>query len=85
MSDIREQALANLPEKVKEICWSLSCIIDATEIYIEQPKHLEAQQLTFSIYKNHNTLKYLIGISGDGAINFVSTLEGGSISDRDLI
>ena len=81
MSDIREQTLANLPEKVKEICWSLSCIIDATEIYIEQPKHLEAQKLTFSIYKK----KYLIGISGDGAINFVSTLEGGSISDRDLI
>ena len=74
--------MANLPEKVKEFCSTLSCIIDATEIYIEQP---QAQQLTFSIYKNHNTLKYLIGISGDGAINFVSTLEGGSISDRDLI
>jgi len=37
------------------------------------------------------TLRYItdatetyIGISGDGAINFVSTLEGRSISDRDL-
>ena len=70
---------------MKDFCSTLSCIIDGTEIYIEQPKHPEAKQLTFSIYKNHNTLKYLIGISGDGAINFVSTLEGGSISDRDLI
>ncbi|XP_074632658.1 uncharacterized protein LOC141891544 [Acropora palmata] len=48
------------------------------------PKNPEAQQLTFSTYKNHKTLKSLIGISGDGAIDFVSTLEGGSISDRDL-
>ena len=81
---MHEQALANLPEKVREFCPTLRCIIDATEIYIEQPKNPEAQQLTFSTYKNHNTLKSLIGISGDGAINFVSTLEGGSISDRDV-
>lgn len=80
----REQSIGNLPEKVKEVCPTLRCIIDATEIYIEQPKNPEAQQLTFSTYKNQNTLKSLIGISGDGAVNFVSTLEGGSISDRDL-
>jgi len=80
----REQSRGNLPEKVKEFCPTLRCIIDATEIYIEQPKNPEAQQLTFSTYKNHNTLKSLIGISGDGAVNFVSTLEGGLISDRDL-
>ena len=80
----REQSIGDLPEKVKEFCPTLRCIIDATEIYIEQPKNPEAQQLTFSTYKNHNTLKSLIGISGDGAVNFVSTLEGGSISDRDL-
>ena len=80
----REQALANLPDKVKEFCPDLRCIIDGTEIFIEQPKNPEAQQFTFSTYKNHNTLKALIGISGVGVINFVSTLEGGSISDRDL-
>lgn len=80
----REKSLLNLPEKVREFSPTLRCIIDATEIYIEQPKNPEAQQLTFSTYKNHNTLKSLIGISNDGAINFVSTLEGASISDRDL-
>ena len=81
---MHEQSLPNLPEKVREFCPTLTCIIDATKIYIEQPKTPEAQQLTFSMFKNHNTLKSLIGISGDGAITFVSTLEGGSISDRDL-
>ena len=79
-----EQALTNLPAKVREFCPTLRCIIDATEIYIEQPKNPEAQQLTFSTYKNHNTLKSLIGINGNGVINFLSCLEGGSISDRDL-
>ena len=34
--------------------------------------------------KNHNTLKSLLGINGNGVINFVSCLEGGFISDRDL-
>lgn len=71
----REQALTNFPEKVREFCPTLRCIIDATEIYIEQPKNPEAQQLTFSTYKNHNTLKSLIGINGNGVINFVSCLE----------
>lgn len=37
------------------------------------------------IYKNYNILKFLIGISGDGVINFVFILEGGLILDRDLI
>ena len=79
-----EQTLPNLPEKVWEFCPTLRCIIDATEIYIEHPKNPEVQQLTFSMYKNHNTLKSLVGISGDGTRNVLSSLEGGSISDRDL-
>ena len=80
----REDAFKDLPDKIKEFCPTLRCIIDATEIYIEQPKNPEAQQLTFSSYKNRNTLKALVGITGSGAINFISTLEGGSISDREL-
>lgn len=50
----REQSIGNLPRKVKEFCPTIRCIIDATEIYIEQPKNPEAHQLTFSTY-NHNT------------------------------
>ena len=59
-------------------------IIDATEIYIEQPHLSELQQMTLSNYKNDNTFKALIGISPDGTITFVSSLFPGSISDKAL-
>ena len=59
-------------------------IIDATEIFVEQPALPELQQLTFSSYKNHNTYKGLIGISPTGADIFVSDLYPGCISDKEL-
>ena len=61
------------------------CIIDATEIFIQMPSNPTAQQLTFSSYKNHNTLKALIGITPSGAISFISDLYGGSISDKKIV
>ena len=60
------------------------CIIDATEIFIQTPSNPQAQQLTFSSYKNHNTLKALVAVTPSGAICFVSNLYGGNISDREL-
>ena len=55
------------------------CIIDAT---VQMPTNPTAQQLTFSSYKNHNTLKALIAITPTGAICFVSDLYSGNISDK---
>ena len=60
------------------------CIIDATEIFIEMPANPSAQQLTFSNYKNHNTLKALIEITPSGVVSFISDLYGGNISDKKL-
>lgn len=74
----------HLPECFVKKYPSTTLIIDATEIYIEKPSNPEAQQLTFSSYKNTNTLKALIGIVPKGSISFVSTLYGGSISDKEL-
>ena len=59
------------------------CIVDATEIFIDMPANPSAQQLTFSHYKNHNTLA-LIATTPSGAISFVSDLYGGNISDKKL-
>ena len=63
----------------------IKCIIDATEIFIKMPSNPTAQQLTFSSYKNHNTLKALIGITPSGAVSFISDLYGGSISDKKIV
>ena len=51
---------------------------------IEIPANPSAQQLTFSNYKNRNTLKALIGITPSGVISFISDLYGGNISDKKL-
>ena len=73
-----------MPPLFKEFYPSTRCIIDATELFIQSPSNPQAQQLTFSSYKNHNTFKALVCITPSGAISFVSKLHGGSISDREL-
>ena len=74
----------NMPKQFKEKYLSTRVVIDETEVYIDQPKLPELQQMTFSSYKNNNTYKALIGISPDSVITFVSSLYLGSISDKEL-
>ena len=73
-----------MPTCFKSMYPTTKCIVDATEIFIEMPANPSAQQLTFSNYKNRNTLKALIGITPSGAISFISDLYGGNISDKKL-
>ena len=72
-----------MPNAFKEKHPLTRVVIDATEIFVEQPSLPELQQLTFSSYKkNYKTYKGLIGISPSGAVIFVSDLYPGSISDK---
>jgi len=80
----RELVQMNMPKQFQEKYPSTRVIIDATEIFVEQPQLPELQKMTFSSYKNHNTFKALVGISPDGAITFVSALYPGCISDKEL-
>ena len=73
-----------MPQTFKDFFPTTRCIIDATEIFIQTPSSPQAQQLTFSSYKNHNTLKALVAVTPSGVISFVSKLHGGNISDRQL-
>ena len=73
-----------MPDCFRSLYTQTRCVIDATELFIETPSNPSAQQLTFSNYKNHNTLKALVGITPSGAVCFVSDLYGGNISDKKL-
>lgn len=60
-------------------------ILDATETPIQKPSRVDDQSVTFSIYKNKNTFKTIIGCSPHGLVTYVSDSYGGSASDRQII
>jgi hypothetical protein len=74
-----------LPISILKQYPKLRCTIDCTEIFIEKPRHLELQALTWSDYKQHNTIKVLVGIAPNGAITFLSKCYGGRMSDRQIV
>ncbi|XP_070200907.1 uncharacterized protein [Littorina saxatilis] len=49
---------------------------------IETPSNLLARAQTWSSYKHHNTIKYLIGITPQGVVSFISEGWGGRTSDK---
>ena len=59
-------------------------IIDCFEIFIERPTALLPRAQTWSNYKHHNTIKYLIGVTPQGSIGFISKGWGSRTSDVHL-
>lgn len=81
----QEVVRETMPDAFKEKFPSTRVIIDCTEIKCEMPSSLLLNTELFSSYKNHTTLKALIGIAPCGAVTFVSQLYTGSISDREIV
>ena len=48
---------------------------------MQRPASLKARAQTFSNYKKHNTVKFLIGITPQGSVAFISKGWGGRASD----
>lgn len=80
----KNQIREYMPEAFLHCYPNCRIILDCTEISIQKPSNPRIQQLTFSYYKNKNTLKALIGITPSGAISFISDLWCGGISDKEL-
>ena len=68
----REVIRKNLPPAFKSLYPNCCCIIDCSEIFIEMPASFSARSKTYSDYKKHNTLKFLIGITPCGSISNLS-------------
>ncbi|KAJ8945569.1 hypothetical protein NQ314_009190 [Rhamnusium bicolor] len=75
----------HLPIQFRYRYKNVQSIIDCYEIEIEKPSDVSLQSLTWSQYKNANTMKYLISSTPDGLINFVSRGYSGRISDTALV
>ncbi|XP_049459235.1 uncharacterized protein LOC125905337 [Epinephelus fuscoguttatus] len=79
----REHVRKSLPDLFRtKLFKGVRCIIDCSEIFIQRPTSLSARALTYSQYKSHNTVKFLIGISPTGAVTFLSKAWGGRASNK---
>ena len=54
------------------------------EMFLQRPYDLYLQSSTWSEYKQHNTGKFLVACTPNGAVWYVSPLYVGSISDVEL-
>ena len=47
-------------------------ITDSSEVFVERPSDLMARAQVWSNYKHHSTIKFLIGITPQGTISYIS-------------
>ncbi|GFU44215.1 putative isl2eu-2 adi [Trichonephila clavipes] len=82
----KQQYRRRVPAKFLKENWSrVTALIDCSEIFIDRAFNLDARALTFSQYKSHNTVKFLIACTPLGKVSFVSKLFGGRTSDKQII
>ena len=80
-----EELQLTMPVEFKNHFKNYVAIIDCFEVFCERPKSPKARSLTWSNYKHHNTVKFLIAITPQGPISFVSKGLGGYASDQHIM
>ena len=61
------------------------CFKSALNSFLISQKNIVARAQTFLSYKHHNTAKFVIGITSQGVISYISKACGGCTSDKVLI
>ena len=81
----REELRCTMPSVfLKNFGNKVAVIIDCFEIFIHRPSSLIARAMTWSNYKHHHTVKYLIGVTPQGSVSFISFGWGGRVSNKYL-
>jgi len=80
----RDMLRLTMPMSFRRFFKKCCVIIDYTEIFMERPSDLLARAQVWSNYKHHSTVKFLIGITPQGSISFVSKCAGGRMSDKEI-
>ena len=60
-------------------------IIDCSEVFIEQPSDLRAHDQVWSNYKHHSIINFLIGITPQETISYISHIAGGRMSNKQIV
>lgn len=81
----KQQIMFNLPIHFRYRYNDVESIIDCFEIEIEKPSDACNQAMTWSEYKKCNTVKYLISVTPDGHINFISEGVCGRCTDMSIV
>ena len=80
----RDVLKLTMPRSFRRFFKKCCVIIDCTEIFMERPSDLLARAQMWSNYKHHSTMKFLIGITPQGTVSFVSRCAGGRISNKEI-
>ena len=80
----RDQLMKTMPAEFRNNFRKCVIIIDCFEVFTERPTSLMARAQTWSNYRKHNTVKFLIGITPQGSVAFISKGWGGRVSDIHL-
>ena len=73
-----------MPMSFRKFFKKCCVFIDCSEIFIERPTDLLARAQVWSNYKQHSTVKFLIGITPQGTISFLSKCVGGRMLDKQI-
>ena len=69
----KKAVLQNLPNMFRKAGYTNCCVIlDCAEVFTEQSKFLDNQAITWSNYKHHSIIWFLVGISPNRFITSLS-------------